>query len=918
MFSCLTVLVWQTAYADICELPAWQGTLLIDGSTAAAWHPEVGGSGSSATVSSAPGFIGEGVRFEYTLGSDPGSYAQARYDFPSPSDLTGYDIFGICLHGVAAPEGQTNRVRLMVADTGNVFYGTTIGDVGHVDRWMINLPVPKSLFTHQSWSQAGPIDWAHINRFFVVVEPTSTENWSPISTGSLVIDHVQATTAAMWPAPTTFSSVAPDPAAVLGTIEYVRRQKHASGLFLSWKDETTPVAWLYDQALVLLLLVREGRWSEADSLVSHLISEQQFDGRWPPGWDLTDPVDPAPPAYGIDYDWVGDQAWMVYALQVYASLSAYPVAGAAEAAEMAGDWLASRVDPDGRVLTRSGGEASTEGSFDTWMAMMSLGRMTEADAIAVYLLTQHWDYQLGYWWRGAEDPSVALNANLWLGEGFARHPRINCPEIALDALRFVRPTLATRSDDGSHCGLDFEGPVSVHSEGLGSYVVAGGPEAEDYLAVLKSLQREDGAYKGGVRGSPDNWRSGLGWLTSSTGLAPTVWLYFALTGSPWETYVHSAVDFDRDGDADEDDLALFEACASGPAVPYGPGCGDMDLHRDGDVDQEDFAIVQQCRSGPNVRADAACASACTYVSSVAQLRAAIDSLPPGARICLAPGTYVIDQTIDIARDWITIEGAGDQTVLELAPETHCPAVVIGEPVPFAPTITRRGVVLRSLVVRGYRFPDPQPSDEYCTVPGREYLRNNGITIRQAENCTIEDVRVEGAASGGIVLEQTCTGIVISNVTSSQNEYDAIAWDGNISQSRIEFCTLVNNGAAGISFDIGPAYNQVVDCLIHGNATVGVFIRDADWNCFQRCIIAANGEDGVFIANGDAPEADATDNAFIDNLYLDNVRNGIWQAGDRSVRNCESGGTFSGNGGLPILAVPEAPIIECAVSNACTQ
>ena len=66
-------------------------------------------------------------------------------------------------------------------------------------------------------------------------------------------------------------------------------------------------------------------------------------------------------------------------------------------------------------------------------------------------------------------------------------------------------------------------------------------------------------------------------------------------------------DFDRDGDVDGDDVTALEACASGPAIPRGPGCTGKDLDTDGDVDSDDFAVFQRCYSGPNRSGGANCA-----------------------------------------------------------------------------------------------------------------------------------------------------------------------------------------------------------------------------------------------------------------------------------------------------------------------
>lgn len=70
-------------------------------------------------------------------------------------------------------------------------------------------------------------------------------------------------------------------------------------------------------------------------------------------------------------------------------------------------------------------------------------------------------------------------------------------------------------------------------------------------------------------------------------------------------------DFDADGDVDADDLAIFTACATGPAIPYAVGSLPLgcnlaadthnhiaaDLDGDGDVDIDDLGRFQRCYSG---------------------------------------------------------------------------------------------------------------------------------------------------------------------------------------------------------------------------------------------------------------------------------------------------------------------------------
>jgi len=66
-------------------------------------------------------------------------------------------------------------------------------------------------------------------------------------------------------------------------------------------------------------------------------------------------------------------------------------------------------------------------------------------------------------------------------------------------------------------------------------------------------------------------------------------------------------DLDCDSDVDNDDIAILEDCATGPAAgPPLPGCERADFDGDNDVDQSDFGILQVCFSGPNVLANRDC------------------------------------------------------------------------------------------------------------------------------------------------------------------------------------------------------------------------------------------------------------------------------------------------------------------------
>jgi len=59
----------------------------------------------------------------------------------------------------------------------------------------------------------------------------------------------------------------------------------------------------------------------------------------------------------------------------------------------------------------------------------------------------------------------------------------------------------------------------------------------------------------------------------------------------------AAADFDVDGDVDQADFGVFQACFSGPDVAYESGCEKADLTGNGAVDQADFALFRDCLGG---------------------------------------------------------------------------------------------------------------------------------------------------------------------------------------------------------------------------------------------------------------------------------------------------------------------------------
>ncbi len=68
-------------------------------------------------------------------------------------------------------------------------------------------------------------------------------------------------------------------------------------------------------------------------------------------------------------------------------------------------------------------------------------------------------------------------------------------------------------------------------------------------------------------------------------------------------------DFDRDGDVDQEDFGLLQACYSGAGITQeAPECQRARLDVDEDVDAGDFIILQGCLTGTGVPVDPACAN----------------------------------------------------------------------------------------------------------------------------------------------------------------------------------------------------------------------------------------------------------------------------------------------------------------------
>lgn len=582
--SSLFVQALAAVPGDVCSCtpsgPGWQGAPAISCQTVDNWHCETS-PGSTCQISLADRSVGRAVRFDWTLAS--GGWAQVAYVSPQLLDLSRCDVVGISLCGSeAGTEGLEggNVLSVMLADEdkngGAVFIGVNLPGVSAIGRWMNNLSLPTNAF-YKFWGPKRSFDWKRVRRVFVVVK--TSESGSGGGSGMLQIGGIQFGRAKDWVAPTAFQKASADPSFAEAAANWIRSRQTAAGVVGSWAEEPEQKAYLYDQALALLVLTNEGQWTVAGPanemaeaaarLVQAVNSRQKSAGYWPRRFrpDSGEPWPTGDP--GFDY-WIGDQAWWVYALAAFSAKA--DDRRALQKAKLGAEWLYARVCPNGQVVP------STEGSVDACWAAAAMGRSALARKIFTFLANHHWDRDRKFWWRGngycdttycgpcyklRPDPMIVADCQSWLSE-MATSSLIKKPQMGLQSLNVAYRTLTTCSDDGLICGLDAQGRASVNVEMTCQYIAAGGQDAQSLLDQMVTLQSPEG----GMPGSTDDYYSGaFGWLTTWHGIAPTAWFYFAVKGGPFhkgltppdltmvaaarapDGYTFSAKCSDRDGDA---------------------------------------------------------------------------------------------------------------------------------------------------------------------------------------------------------------------------------------------------------------------------------------------------------------------------------------------------------------------------------
>lgn len=257
------------------------------------------------------------------------------------------------------------------------------------------------------------------------------------------------------------------------------------------------------------------------------------------------------------------------------------------------------------------------------------------------------------------------------------------------------------------------------------------------------------------------------------------------------------------------------------------------------------------------------------------IHAAFAALPPeGGVVELGPGTFTITRPIILDRDGVELRGQGRETLLQLAAHANCPVMLVGSIHTPVERVVRR-ITVRQLAIDGNR--QEQDFECYggpCDERNLTALRNNGITIRGAEDILVEDVLTRRARSGGVVLEKDCSRVRLNRLESSDNEFDGVA---AYESEDCEFThlNLHHNRSAGFSFDWRFVRNRIADCIASDNGSQGIFMRDSRWNTFERVTLQRNGGQGVFMAETtELPGTACRHNRFIQAVITENRAQGL--------------------------------------------
>jgi hypothetical protein len=298
-----------------------------------------------------------------------------------------------------------------------------------------------------------------------------------------------------------------------------------------------------------------------------------------------------------------------------------------------------------------------------------------------------------------------------------------------------------------------------------------------------------------------------------------------------------------------------------------------------------------------------------------EIQAALDSLPAsGGEVVLPPGKYSIRQPVVLRRDFQTLRGAGAVTILRLADDANCPVIVMGEPVNHPDQVVKQ-ICVRDLFIDGNRFRQ-QRELWHLTGEGSE-LRNNGVTVQDVSDATVENVTCVRCRSGGLVTTRDVRRLTVRGLEAYDNEFDGLACY-QTENSLFADLNLHDNPGAGISLDLAFNHNVISNADLTAD-DLGVFMRASCENQFLNVSIHNCRHYGVFMAHSEQktasgwapePKTECAYNAFTNLVAMNCGGAGFRVNNTTCTNNVIIRAKFEGNGkGGLSLARPDLVTVQ---------
>ena len=228
----------------------------------------------------------------------------------------------------------------------------------------------------------------------------------------------------------------------------------------------------------------------------------------------------------------------------------------------------------------------------------------------------------------------------------------------------------------------------------------------------------------------------------------------------------------------------------------------------------------------------------------AEIQQALDRLPEiGGEVVLPAGTFAVSQPIVLRRDFQSLRGAGDATVLRLADGANCPVIILGEPIN-NPRRTVKNLRVSDLFIDGNR--QRQQRERWQLLGEGSEIRNNGITVQDVTNSVVEHVTCARCRSGGLVTTRGVRWLTVRDLTAFDNEFDGLACY-QTTDCLFTKLQLHDNPGAGISLDLAFDHNVISNAVLTAN-NLGIFMRTSCDNQFHDISIFNSRDYGVFMAD----------------------------------------------------------------------